>query len=371
MTLNDCEIRVYDSDFNWLAAARLAESVQFGRELYGAGRFEIHIQPDKAGAAALARRGNIVVINGNPHKSGVVRDFYIEGGRNGEQFVIYGETGNGLLRQRIIVPPTSAQVPGSLGWDRVSGPAESVIKHYAAAQTAAPYDAKRAVENLVIAPDLGRGRVFPWQARYTNLAEELANIGAYAETGFEFYADSRAKQWVFDVIPGGDRSKGQELNSPVSFNMEYQNVDGYKYTENYNNYRNTGYAGGAGSDENRLIYTLGADNTGVDRWETFLDCGDAANINELIYYGGQKLSEYAAAKTVEANALPRVFIFERDYFLGDKVTVYISRLGLSLDTRITGVKEIWERKSGYKTEIRFGEKVPNLFTILRKTEAVR
>ena len=365
-----CEIRIFDKDFNWLAVCKLAESVQFERDLYGAGRFEIHIHPDQKGAAELARRGNIIVINGDPHKSGIIRDFYIEGNRQAEKFVIYGETGNGLLGQRIVVPPTTAQVPGSLGWDRVSGDAETVLKHYVGRNLSAPFDVKRRINNLVVAANLNRGVSFPWQARYTPLIDELQSIGLYAEMGFEIYADFANRRWMFDVIHGADRTRAQDILSPVSFNMEYQNVDSYKYTESYANFRNTGYAGGGGTDESRLIYILGAGSEDVDRWETFLDCGNAANITELMYYGNQRLAAYTEAKTVDVNTLPRVFTFGKDYFLGDLVTVYINRIGLSLDTRITGAREIWERQSGYKTEIRFGEKVPNLFTILKKREVI-
>jgi hypothetical protein len=137
-------------------------------------------------------------------------------------------------------------------------------------------------------------------------------------------------------------------------------------SEIFQNYKNTGYAGGSGEDENRLVYILGANETGLNRWETFLDCGNAADIDELKYYGEQKLSEFREAKTIEAELLPRVFEFERDYFLGDVVGVMVERLGLEISARITAVKEIWERESGYRQELRFGGKVPNIFTILQK-----
>ena len=68
-----CEIRVYDPDFNWISEVTLAESVQFTRDLYGPGAWEIHIHPDKRGALELARRGSILMINGDPRLTGIVR----------------------------------------------------------------------------------------------------------------------------------------------------------------------------------------------------------------------------------------------------------------------------------------------------------
>lgn len=361
-----CEIRIYDRGMNWLAETVLAESVQLTRELYAPGYVEVHIHPDKKGAAELVRRGNIITIDGDPHKSAIIRDFKVSEKRNVSELIIYGTTPIGMAKQRITVPPTQAQDPNALGWDKVSGSAETVLKHYVSRNMTAAYDSKRNFPRLVIAENKNRGIVFPWKSRYAALHDELFNIGNYAEMGFEIVPDIASKRWIFDVIEGTDRTRGSGIMSPVAFNLEWQNVEGYIYSEDYQNYRSTGYAGGQGEDEKRLIYALGAGVAGDDRWETFLDCGNASDIMELKYYGEQKMNEYKEAKTVEANALPKVFSYERDYFLGDLVTVTISRLGIDVNTRITSVKTIWERDKGKRDEIRFGGKLPTIFSILNR-----
>jgi hypothetical protein len=371
MNANTCSIRIYDRNFNWLNETSLAESVSFTRELYDAGHFEIHIHPDKEAANDLIREGNIVIINRDGNKAGIIRDFQLTEGRNGREFVIYGDMANGLTRTRITVPPTEAQRPGSLGWDRIRGHAETVIKHYAAINMTKPFNENRVIPRLYMADDLRRGMILPWQTRYEPLNEALANICHFAEMGYRISASAENAHWLFDVIPGTDRTQTQETVSPVTFRMEYNNIDNYRYAENRQNYRNAGYAGGQGEDENRLIYILNDKSTGLDRREVFLDCGNANNIDELIYYGNQRLADFYEAKTIEASALPFTFIFEKDYFLGDIVTVIISRLNLTVETRITAIRETWERNAGHTVEARFGERLPNLFTILQKTEVIR
>ena len=37
----ECEVRIYDPDFTWINVSVRAESVQFTRDLFGVGRFEI------------------------------------------------------------------------------------------------------------------------------------------------------------------------------------------------------------------------------------------------------------------------------------------------------------------------------------------
>jgi hypothetical protein len=364
MALNDCEIRIYDSDFNWLAVCGLAESVQLDRELCGAGRFEIHAQMDNSGARELCEPGNIIVINGDGRKSGIVRDFYAEGGRRGEKFVIHGETGGGMARQRIIVPPSGNQADG---WDRTGNEsAESVMKHYVNKHLANPDDEARKIPNLTIAEDKKRGADISWRARYTALSDELAGIGAVSGLGYEFSARTDEKRWSFEVIEGANRSNSQNEVSPVTFDIQYHNVDEYKYTENYSFFKSTGYAGGAGTDTARKIYVIGGETSGADRFEAFMDCGNISLTEELEAAARRYMADMAAVKNITVNTIPKVFIFERDYFIGDTVTVRIPRLGLVTDAKITCAREVWERGAGHKVEMVFGGRVPNLFSILQK-----
>jgi len=363
------EIRVYDQDLNWIGATSRAVSIVLNRELRDTGTFEIHIDPDMAGG--IFQRGNVIVINNDGRKAGIIKHVELTIERGRRDLAVFGMLPDGRTRQRIVVPPTKAEQPTAYGYERISGDAETVIKHFASRNLVEPTDPKRKFPRMVIAENQHRGITFPWQARYTVLADELAPMCAYAGVGYEIYLDMREKQWVFDVIFGADRSAGQSENEPVIFRTEHNSIEKYKYSEDFSNFRNTGYAGGAGSDENRLVYTLGADNEGDDRHEAFLDCSNARDITELMYYGEQLLSEYVPIQTIEADTLPNTFVFGKDYFFGDKVTLSIRRYGIQIDAVITGMREIWERQTGYKAEIRFGERLPNLFSLINKKEAVR
>ncbi len=369
--MDKCDIRIYDKNFNWLGQVSNAESVQMSREHLTCGRFEIHIQPDKSHSELLRTRGNIIILNGAGDKCGIIRDFYMEEDRSGATLVIYGDTGDGLLKQRIIVPPTKAENPNALGYERIYANSETVLKHFVRRNLGDLAYYKRQMPNLAIAPDLGRGILMPWQSRYQNLADEMASISSYSDMGFNIYADSRDRKWIFEVSGGIDRTESQQDISPVTFKMEYMNIGKYRYSEDFQKYCSTGYAGGAGEDEDRLIYTIGADFQGVDRWEVFLECGNAQDAQELLYYGNQKMEDYKEAMNITAESLPKVFAFEQDFFLGDLVTVKIGRLGIAMDTRITGVTEVWERDVGYRCDIRFGSKLPNIYNILKQSKEVR
>jgi len=369
--LEGCEIRIYNADFEWIDVVRMPQSVQFARDIYGAGNFEIHIHPESPGALSLCGRGNIIMIDGRQDITGVVRNFSLSDSVQNSDFIIYGETGAGFFRQRVCVPPTNVQVPLSDGFDKITSNAESVLKHYVNRNVVNPYDISRKIENFSIAVNKNRGQAIQWQARYTELLEELSAIGEQAQTGFKVTADVIGKKWIFDVLEGTDRTRQQSVLSPVTFTMEFQNVAEYSYTEDYSEFRNMGYAGGKGDAAARQIAVINGTKTGRNRYETFLDCSGAENTTELNQLGKQLLGEMTASTNIEASALPRVFEFEKDYFLGDIVTLALKRFDMEIPVRVTAVKEIWERQSGHKMELRFGEKLPDIFSVLTQRKLVK
>lgn len=367
----NCEIRIYDKSFNWLGVVKTAESVQFKRCHYDVGGFEIHIHPDKRDVPLLCQRGNYIIINGDMEKMGIVREIVLEESRERTCVIIYGDTVKGFTKQRFVIPPTKTESPESYGYERIQGNAETVLKHYLKRNLTESPIAGRSIPFIEIAEDKQQGIEFPWQERYRRLNEVIQEIAEYGKIGWKAYFMPKDKKIVYDTVLGTDRTLEQTTVSPVVFKMEFANVGSYKYTEDYGQFRTTGICGGSGEDENRLIYTIGTEFEAENRFEEFLDCGNAANINELIYYGNQKLNEYKEVKNIEADTLPRTFAYGKDYFLGDLVSVYIDRLNLYIQTRITEINEIWERETGYRCQIQFGHKLPNLFTVLKNKTEVR
>ena len=363
-----CNIAIYDKTFNPLGVTALAESVLFQRELFSTGSFQIVIHPDKKFAKELAAKGNIVVINRNGYKSGIIRDIALEEKRDGAAYTILGATGNVMLSNRIAVPP-----PGGDGYDSVTAAAETVIKYYVNQNLVNPSDPARRIPNLAIGPDKQRGVSLAVKLRYNNLSEALGSVAQYTELGYQTYADVINKRWMFDVVPGADRTKGQTANDPVFFMVEQSNaegnIDNYKYTENYRNFANAGYAGGTGDNAARAIQVIG-NAAGIDRIEQFFDCGNVTG-TDLTDAGTLALSNCTVDKSVDALALPRVFIFEKDYFIGDRVSVYLRRLGMTLNSQITSVTEVWERQNGYQVQVRFGLRKPIVFTLNTNTSGVR
>jgi hypothetical protein len=240
------------------------------------------------------------------------------------------------------------------------------MKHYIDAHCINPTDVKRKIPQLTLAPDLKRGIYVPWQSRFEQLDAVLQEIAEFTGIGWEIYLDLVNKAWIFDIVEGRDLTTAQAVNIPVIFSVEFDNIKGQHYTDSALNLKTVGYAGGQGEEELRLIQQIG-DAEGLGRLETFLDCSDAADADELLANGQQKLAELKQAQSFEVNISPSgSFIYGTDWDLGDLVTVRSSKWGITMHSRITEVKEIYE-SSGFNLEATFGNSIPTIVDKIKQS----
>lgn len=337
------DLYVIDESFGFCGVLDKYESLAWDRSLYECGSFQVELQTNRPGADAVAV--NRVVYDFNrPHMAGVIKR--IE--QDDERIIVSGPMLKGIAKQRIVVPPDA---DGAYGWDRISGAAETVYKHYAAKHLAAPDDSNRALAQVVIAPDRNRGIELPWQNRFDVLADVFKQIGEFTGMGWDIRLDLANKHWVFDVVPGVDRTVGSE--EPII--IDRASLAGVQYAIGIENWVNAGYAGGAGEDEKRLIYTVfdGDIRQGLDRQEGFLDCGSLATVDDLIYEGKHQLKDFAREESLDAKHLENsIYRYGEDYDLGDLITI-LMKDGRASNTRITGIKESYD-SNGYSFDMETG-----------------
>lgn len=361
MLLRIPSVRVIDREFNLLAEIDDYESLQFTRRFYRAGEFEMHIALHKQGVDQLQKE-RIIVVDNKMHKAGIIQ--YREIGQNEqgiEVLVIKGPTLGGILDRRVTVTDN---------FDRVRGSAETVMKHYVNNHLISSTNIQRRVPFLINAPDLGRGVQTPWQTRFEPLNMVIQEIAEWCDIGWFVRLDYSTSKWIFDVLPGRNLTTGQTLLPPVIFSRDFDNIESQSFLDSDQQFKNVGYAGGQGEYEDRLIQMVG-DGSGADRREVFLDCSGAENAAELVDMGNQKLSSQKRIVSYDGRILNTgSFIFEQDWDLGDVVTVQNRTWGVSLNSRITEVKEIYEPES--KIEISLGEEVPTITQAIKHlTSAIK
>lgn len=179
--------------------------------------------------------------------------------------------------------------------------------------------------------------------------------------------------FAYEVFKGADRSTDNtDENQPIIFSTEYDNLTSsdYKYDESV--HKNVALIGGAGQDLDRFYELLAGDETGLARREVFVNAssinrtykdGDTeqtytdAEYSQLLKQNGRTaLASQTALETFDGdvNVTFGNWLLNRDYFLGDIVTVQDNMLGKYINTRISDTTEVWD-DNGYLVNVKFSD----------------
>lgn len=272
-----------------------------------------------------------------------------------------------------------------LGWRQIDGQqtfrgsVEEVIRNYVSANSVVPTNSKRKIENLILGP-LNNLNDKTEQA-YSNkpLDESLWEICLKYDISYEIFADINNKKFEFIVWQGVDRSTNQIIRDAVIFSKEFDNVLAQNYTDDKSDFRNTVIIAGEGEGVARTYLVVGDENVGRKRREMFVDARDLqSNESEtvtmtpeqyealLIERAENKKAEFVRVQSYETDIVyDSQFQYERDYFMGDLITVRNDEIGVALHTRIITTKEKYSRK-GYELSTEFGSNIPTLLNRIKK-----
>ena len=355
-------IHILDMQLNLLGEIAHYKSLRLRRKFYGVGDFELVLPIDHPMAAHM-ERDRILCPVGQVQKAMLIEEIVKSEGA--DTLSVKGYTLSGLLRRRVCIPPDGGS--GSFGYDRIISDAESVMRHYVSGNLITPQSDARRMENVALEAVNGhRGKTdVAWSARFEQLDELLEHIGAYCDAGFSIVPDFARKKLVFTYLPGRDMT-GAHSGRHVLFGMHMGNVSQTTWLEQAQQAKNAAVVGGAGEDENRLIYAVcPGGETGEMRREMFVDAGSLSEIAELLQEGERRLAEKGVSRAIRADVVNTPSCrYGKHWDLGDLVTV-VAR-GASMQARITQVQESHEAGRAVKIEATFGDPVRGFEKILRE-----
>ncbi len=281
--------------------------------------------------SSILKKDNYIYLNKN--KAMIIEE--VEENEAKKQITVKGRDIKSILERRIIIPPNGE------AYDKFKGDVESVIKHYIDVCCVNPVDVNRKIPNLIIAPNKNRGSILSWESRYKNLMNETESMSKTGEIGWFIYLDPKTKKLIFDVEVGINRAATQSINSRVIFSSEFNNIANAIHTSNSVNYKNIAYVGGQGEGVEREIKEIKkSEAIGLDRREVFIDARDISDDGNLEDRGLAKLSQFDNVINTESTIINKNLLYERDWNLGDIVTVKSKET--NEDLRITEVREIYE-----------------------------
>lgn len=362
------ELYVLNENFEVLGLIDTYECLVWERNYYTSGTFSMQIIPDFK-QFELLKKGNILLKKDDTKEAMYIDHRELEEDENGiETLLVSGYDLKNWLSRRI-----------TLYKENEKANAETVMRNYVSRHCIDTVENNRKIPGLIQGMNNNLGKIIDYSSHYKQLIEEIEAIAKVSELGYRIDLDLFNKKYIFEVNEGLDRTVNQEINSKAIFSTEFENIVNQKYIDSDNNYKNTVLVAGAGEDIDRKTLLLGNSNSGLDRYELFVDARDISDTDDneiaittedynrlLESRGIEKLSEYSRVKTFDCTLEnTNSLIYRVDFDLGDKVSIVNKKWGLILHERITSITETYDTE-GLKVEFKIGNNAPNLIDKIKQ-----
>ena len=309
-------------------------------EYYQCGSFEIYIAANPK-TIEIFQTGRIVGRDDDNQHFGIIESVLINTDiENGDYLTVRGRFLISLLERRIIYPTYSTTAAKKYG----------DIVHEVITKNALLPDNRR-IPGLSLGTVTGScwEQTATLQISYSNLMQWVyticekvggtANIRLVKSSGEQY-------RMVFDLSEGANRSIMQEDNPHIIFSDAYSNLLSFSYAEDSSVQKNYAYifGQGKGDERKRTTYHEGSDPSFLDRYELYVDADDISEtefvddetvpIPEEKYMellrtrGSEQLVPPKTASESEIAANNTQYVYNRDYFVGDYVTVQHRRFGM-------------------------------------------
>ena len=167
-----------------------------------------------------------------------------------------------------------------------------------------------------------------------NLYESIVDICKSMGVGFKLTLNDN-NEFVFKLYYGMDRTYNQIEYPSVVFSNGFDNLINSDYISSKRDFKTVTIVGGEGEGDDRVMVGVSIDSgagSGLERRESFTDChatstnsGGGITAEEYMYQLFQKgledLSSHIITESFEGEITETLFVYDRDYYIGDIVEV--------------------------------------------------
>lgn len=354
-----------------------AQSIIWHSIYFGVGDFEIYLQPTEEQLTVLQKDNYITRPDRTP--VGIIEHVEnTESQQDGQMFVVSGRFAKSILDRRHIYRLSGTTNKATILTGNVESAARALVANNAISCT---FDTARNMPILELGANAGltpiivdeSGNPTQKQVSYENLLEYTDGLLEEYGMAAEIKLSESELKLQYVCYMGVDRSVNNTAgNAPVIFSREYDNLTESNYLTDDTNYKNTALIGGEGEGTQRF-YSLIASSTesGLARRETFVDASaisktytdddeqehEYTNAEYKAMLNAQGKQELAQMTKIESlsgtiNVSFGQWQLDRDFFLGDIVTVQDKSIGKYGDVRIREITEIQD-ENGYSIEANY------------------
>ena len=367
-------VEIRNAETELIGIIDTAKSVIWRSVYYGVGDFEVYAQATQ-NARELLSVGNYVTRPDN-NEIGIIEKVEIKADKfDGLVITASGRFAKSILDRRLIYNLSGTSNAATILRGNVELQVRKIVEGNA---ISCAFDSRRnitllelgAIANIPLKIVDESGNAAQKQVSYGNLLEYSDAVLQEYDLSARVTLDAERKKLQYSVFYGEDRSEENESgNEPVIFSEGYDNLKDSAYSLDKTSFKNAALIGGEGEGTARFYAMTAGSETGLARREVWVDASsisktykDAGGTEQtysndvysgfLLERGRQSLS---ALKPVEAfggslDVTSGNFVFNRDFFLGDVVTVESERIGVYKRVRIISVTEVQD-ENGYTVSV--------------------
>lgn len=182
------------------------------------------------------------------------------------------------------------------------------------------------------------------------LYEAIEALCVEGSIGFRLIPDLNAKNFIFELYSGVDRSYYQTARPYVVFSPGFDNIITSNYMSSKKEYKNVAYAAGEGEGSERTVISVYSGETeasGLSRRELYVDAGSVSSttsdgqitesdyLDQLASRGSEELEKVKSTTYFEGEVdTSRQFVYGVDFEIGDIVQLQ-NEYGIEGCARIT------------------------------------
>jgi mRNA-degrading endonuclease RelE of RelBE toxin-antitoxin system len=183
-----------------------------------------------------------------------------------------------------------------------------------------------------------------------NLMNQTYNILQLHQCSYRVVYDFESNKKVFSIWQGLDRTQeNTDGNNFVTFSTKFNNIKSPDVIMDDIKLKNYAVVKGNMSGDNDIYELVDLSNGGIKK-KTYIDSTDVEytegmseqTYRSLLHTAGEQklLSEYCSEFNTQFDVLPNSYIYGEDFNLGDKISIIIEGINLSITARIVAIYEV-------------------------------
>lgn len=366
-------VEIRGSDLATVGIIDTAKSIIWHSKYFGVGDFEIYVQATTENVALL-QAGNFVT-RPDDLEVGIIEEISIAANeQDGIMITASGRFAKSLLDRRLIYKLSGKSNTPTI----LRGNVETEVRRVVAENAiACPFDSRRNIPLLALGDVAGlpqiivneNGAAARKQVSYGNLLEYTDALLQEYGLASTVILDEEAGKLLYVIYAGVDRSVDNAAgNDPIVFSKGFDNLTSSSYQYNAAAEKNVALIGGAGEGVERFYSLLAGTHSGLHRREMWVDASslnrtykdgsdeeqtysDAEYSAMLNAAGKQSLAEHITTETFDStiDIQHSTWQYNRDFALGDIVTIQSDDIGKYVNVRLCEVLEVQD-ENGYAIE---------------------